>query len=154
MLDKKIDVLCKVANVFNKKNITWNLGASCMLYLRGITETFNDIDIIVSKEDVASVKELFIDYHLDEREPNSMYKTHTFLEYIIDDVEIDIMSGFTIVSENKDYYFPLKKGTLSESVVIKGEVIYLETIEKWLEYYTLMNRTNKVDLLRKYLANN
>lgn len=44
---KKLELLKEIASTFNQENITWNLGASCMLYLRGIVDTFDDLDIMV-----------------------------------------------------------------------------------------------------------
>lgn len=48
----KIEVLLNVSRCFEKENITWALGASSMLYLRGIVYTFNDIDIMADNEDI------------------------------------------------------------------------------------------------------
>jgi len=52
MMKNKIEVLLKIANLFNENAITWNVGASCMLYLRDVVEDFNDIDLMIHIDDV------------------------------------------------------------------------------------------------------
>ena len=33
--------------------------------------------------------------------PNSKYKTKSFMEFIIDSIDVDVMAGFSIVSDGK-----------------------------------------------------
>ena len=148
-MQKKLEVLKKVAKILNDNDITWNLGASCMLYLRGIVEMFDDIDIMVSEEDVLKVESLFSSFESTIKPPNNQYKTKRFIEYVIDGVDIDVMAGFIIVNKGKDYYFPLSKGTQSEKIILDGVSINLESAETWLRYYELMERKDKVILLKK-----
>ena len=104
----KLKLLSDIADQFNKENITWNLGASCMLYLRGIVESFDDIDFMVKISDIEKVKEIMSEYAIpDIRIPTSKYKTKYFLEYNIEGVDVDIMADFIIVKDNIDYFFPL-----------------------------------------------
>ena len=51
-LTEKIDVLKSISAKFNRAGITWSLGASMLLYFKGITTTVNDIDILVADENV------------------------------------------------------------------------------------------------------
>lgn len=123
-----------------------------MLYLRGITSSFNDIDIMVSEKDIAKVEEIMRKYGMaNKRYPNSKYKTKLFLEYDIDGIELDIMAGFIIVNKESDYYFPLKESDPYDEYILYGEVIKLATVKQWHKFYTLMERTDKVKLLRKYV---
>ena len=45
-LNKKIELLKKIALRFNDANITWALGASMLLYFKKITIEFHDIDLM------------------------------------------------------------------------------------------------------------
>ena len=56
--NKKILILRRIAHTFNEANITWALGASMLLYFKGITSEFRDIDIMVANEDITSAKEI------------------------------------------------------------------------------------------------
>ena len=58
-IDRKMNVLCKIAHALNKENVTWVVGASLLLYLKGIVNDFHDIDILVLEEDVPKVKQVF-----------------------------------------------------------------------------------------------
>ncbi len=148
----KIDILIKIAKQLNSSKITWVLGSSMMLYLRGVVKSFNDIDIIVNEEDVLKTKEVLAELgELLPRDKNAHYATKEFLEYDIAGVEVDIMSGFTIISKDKEYYFPLEKSKNYQSIILDGETIYLDTIDHWLQYYQLMERTDKVEIIKSYL---
>ncbi len=43
-IQKKIELLQKIAHRFNEANIEWALGASMLLYFKGIISEFHDID--------------------------------------------------------------------------------------------------------------
>lgn len=43
-VQKKIDLLKKIAHCFNEAGITWALGASMLLYFKGVVPDFHDID--------------------------------------------------------------------------------------------------------------
>lgn len=48
---EKLKLLEKIAYHFNKENVEWALGASMLLYIKGITTEFHDIDLMVSTDD-------------------------------------------------------------------------------------------------------
>lgn len=151
----KITVLLKIAQALNDEKVVWNLGGSCMLYFRTVLEAFNDIDIVVRETDIEAVKSLMAMFgekkirNFDER-----YKTRYFLQYQVDGVDIDIISGFTIVDQDEIHYFALNDNKNSDSVEINGINIYLEQLSVWLHYYKLMNRQDKVDLIESFIKNN
>ena len=91
-MNGKIFVLKKIAHILNENNITWALGASMMLYFRNVTDTFHDIDLMVCNEDAIKTKEILSSIGvLQPQNPNSKYQTKEFLEYVIDDVDVDVM---------------------------------------------------------------
>ena len=45
-IQKKIELLQKIAHRFNEANIEWALGASMLLYFKGILSEFHDIDSV------------------------------------------------------------------------------------------------------------
>lgn len=154
MESKKIALLTKIAKEFNDSSVTWNLGASGMLYLRGVVTAFDDLDIMVHLNDVDLVKKILSKYAKPSvKIPNEQYKTKVFLEYNIEGIDLDIMAGFTIVNQNQTHYFPLEKKEF-ETVIIDGVKIFLESIENWYTYYKLMNRDDKVLIIEQYLHKN
>lgn len=51
-LQKKMGVLQKMAAEFNKDDLLWAIGASLLLYFKGVTEMSHGIDIVVDEKDV------------------------------------------------------------------------------------------------------
>ena len=41
-LSHKLRVLCHIAEAFNAENITWAVGASLLMFLKGITNDYSD----------------------------------------------------------------------------------------------------------------
>ncbi|MEG0069862.1 hypothetical protein [Cetobacterium sp.] len=150
---EKIDVLLKVAKKLNTSNITWAIGASLLLYIKGITNEFNDIDIMVAESDVEKTKQILLSFgELQPKNPNEKYKTKCFMEFKINGIDFDIIAGFVIVKNNTEYYFPLKKNDIKEIICIHNTPLPLQSIEEWLLYYKLMDRIEKVEIIDKYLG--
>lgn len=100
--DKKIELLKEIARRFNTANITWALGASMLLYFKGITSTFHDIDLMISNEDVESVRKILSEMgELQSPNPNPKYKTKAFMEFVINSMDVDVMAGFAILNNEK-----------------------------------------------------
>ena len=55
-IQKKIELLQKIAHRFNEANIEWALGASMLLYFKGILSEFHDIDLMISVHDAEQVR--------------------------------------------------------------------------------------------------
>lgn len=154
IIQKKLNVLSMVAESLNKNNITWAIGASLLLYFKGIVHEFNDIDIIVDEKDVEKVKQILLSFgSLQPKNPNVQYKTKHFLEFKIDDVDFDIIAGFVIVCDNDEYYFPLQKSIIKDYININNVNIPLHSIREWRTYYKLMGRTEKVKMIDCFYQN-
>lgn len=147
-LQKKLNILSEIAAELNKKKVTWAVGASLLLYLKGIVTDFHDLDLIIVEEDVEAVQEVLLSFGtLQPCNPDAQYKTMHFLEFIADGVEIDVIAGFTIVSDGKEYYFPLEKDTVCDFSEINGVRIPLHSVSEWRYYYQLMGRHEKVNII-------
>ena len=57
--ESKLKILSEIAEELNKNHIKWALGASGLLYLKGIVDDFNDLDIFAVEDDVPKVVERF-----------------------------------------------------------------------------------------------
>lgn len=145
---KKLTLLSQIAKELNSRNITWAIGASMLLYFKGIVSEFHDIDIMVSEEEIDVVKEVLLSFGMiQETNLSETYKTKHFLEFIVDNVEIDVMAGFVIINEDKEHHFTLKKAHIKDFTEIKGIRIPLHSLEEWRTYYQLMGREEKVNLI-------
>ena len=54
--EEKIRLLKRIAHRLNEAQVEWCLGASMMLYFKGIVSEFHDIDLMISVNDVEVVK--------------------------------------------------------------------------------------------------
>lgn len=78
-LEKKLNVLTKIAHGLNERNVVWAVGASMLLYLRGIVDVFHDIDLMVCESDVEKLKEQLLPMGvLAPPKPDQQYKTRHF----------------------------------------------------------------------------
>lgn len=151
-INHKINMLVRIAKSFNQNHIRWNLGASCMLYLREITNEFHDIDLLIHEDDVQKVKEIMSSYPLIKKVTSPLkYRTKVFLNYEVEGVDIDLMARFSIVDQEKIYEFPLLLEDINEYILVNNEKIYLSSLETWLHYYKLMHRYEKVQMIEDYI---
>ncbi|MEI7883850.1 MAG: hypothetical protein WCI30_00695 [Clostridia bacterium] len=144
----KLTLLSQIAKELNNRNLTWAIGASMLLYFKGIVSEFQDIDIMVTEDEIAIVKEVLLAFgKLQAPKPNVSYKTKHFLEFQVNGVDIDIMAGFVILNEDQEHHFPLKKEHIQDFTELNGIRIPLQSLAEWRTYYQLMGRTEKVNLI-------
>ena len=146
--DDKLRVLGRIAALLNGADVTWAVGASAMLYFSGIVTDFHDIDIMVTADDAIRAKELLLTIGTLEP-PNqlSKYATKHFFEFIIDGVEVDIMGGFAIIQNGQTIDCSLTADKITSSVNVGGEKVPLQSPALWREYYALMGREQKVQII-------
>ena len=152
---EKLELLKGIAHRFNEAQIEWALGASLMLFLKGIVSEFHDIDLMVSVQDAERAKVILSEMGElcpPNPKPNPMYQTKTFLEFRIDSIEVDVMAGFAVVNEGRVFDCSLRENQVAEQVLLGTEVIPLQSPLLWCKYYRLMGRTEKADMIEKALA--
>lgn len=72
-------------------------------------------------------------------------------EYILDGVSIDIIARMILEKDHLEYYFPLIKDDIRDSIFLDGVDIKLQSINNWMLYYELMGRMDKVNLIDRYV---
>ena len=149
-MEAKVSVLVSLAKVLNINNIKWGVGASMLMYLKGINTAVNDIDIIIDINDLSKFLDI-IEYAQNKNEEESpKYPTEHFYELTIKNVDLDIMFNYKVNTDDGIYDYPFDKDEL-EIVHMKNTKVYLLSIEEWLKAYKAMGRTDKVLVLEKYL---
>ena len=154
-IDEKIELLKKIARRFNEFNVTWALGASMMLYLKGIAREFHDIDLMISNDDVEIVRIILSDMgeiKPANQNPNPMFHTKSFMEFTIDTIDVDVMAGFSIINDAKLFDYSLQKEQIVEKILLETELIPLQSPLLWCEYYRLMGRNEKVDMIERAVS--
>lgn len=148
----KLDVLVLLAKRLNDLHITWNIGSSTMLYLRGIVDHFNDIDIMIKEEDAYLVVETLLSMGvLQDQKASDRYQTTNFYEFVVEDVDIDVIAGYKIVSDGVVHYFPLEEKHIDTYVMMNDTSIPLASMHDWLLYYRLMKRKDKIEIIENHL---
>ncbi len=146
--EKKLKVLSDIAHVLNGKNVVWAVGASLLLYFKGKIDFFDDIDLMVSEDDVEKLKEQLLPMGLlAPSKPDKLYKTRHFLEFVIDGIDVDIIAGFVIVKDGNAFDCSLFPEQIEEYIQLNGETIPLQSLSDWRRYYALMGRTSKVEMI-------
>ena len=87
---EKIQLLLRIVHRLNEAGGEWALGASMLLYFKGITSDFHDIDLMVTDCDAECVRTILSEMgesFPSASIPNPMYRAKTFMEFFIDSVE-------------------------------------------------------------------
>mgnify|MGYP002348896486 CR=1 FL=1 len=145
----KLLVLKKIASCFNSSQITYALGGSLMLNLRGIQVDYHDIDLMVTLSGSLKADRLLqcLGTKLPKRN-NDDYTTEFFGEYVIDGVDVDLMAD--VSKENPFFVFSLEEKDIDTFFDLDGISIPLHSIKKWLELYKDIERNDKISLIEKY----
>lgn len=148
--------LIKIADLFNRNEVIWALGASMLLHYKGLIAKPNDIDLVVSLKDAEKADGLLCGEGL--RHPpysdDVHYSTKYFHEYLIDGREVDLMAGFAINHPGGAYEYKLDPAAL-ESFFVEDTEIPLCPMEDWFVIYMLMpGRENRVKSVEGYLKEN
>ena len=148
MTDKKKQTLSRIARCLNNANVTWALGASAMMSLRGIVETFNDIDIMVAEDDIDKAYDVISSIgELQPFKADDRFHTSCFYEFIVDDIDVDLISGFAIVSHGRIHQCALRIEEIDAIADVYGSDVPLHSLAVWKRYYSLMGRPDKVSVI-------
>lgn len=150
-MNEKLDVLIQIAQKLNEKQIPWRLGGSGMLYLRGLMDHFDDIDITIKAADFETVMNLFKTAEKLKKTANHQFKTKHFQTLVIDTVSVDIMADLVIVHRGNDFSFAFEDVAYDKQP-LANTTIYLASLETWLDFYKLMERYDKVALISAFLS--
>lgn len=151
-VNKKIHVLTQIGQAFNKHQIGWAVGGSLLLYLKGYVDAFNDLDIMVLEDDVLKAKEIIESWIQLETPPASEhFRSKYFFQCKLDGVDIDLVAGMKIVKDNQVHDCALRLEDIDETIMINEVKIPLHSIERWTYFYQLMDRHEKLDILKQVI---
>lgn len=149
-----LDILSYIGEKLNNENIVWGVGASVLLNYYGLIESKpNDIDILVDIKDIHKVEGVFNKIgKKKEQEETTIYSTRYFYEYIVKEIDIDIMAGLVINHITGKFEYNFDENSIVELQKIKGVDIPFNTLEDWYVIYQLIpNRESRVKRIEDYL---
>jgi hypothetical protein len=147
------DTLSYIGEKLNASGVIWAVGASILLNHYGLIENPNDIDILVDLNDIEKVDEILKSIgEKKTREKEKMYATKYFYEYVVNGVDVDVMSGLTINNEDSIFEYIFDESSISEIKNVNGVNIPLTSLEDWYVIYQLIpGREGKVKMIEDYL---
>jgi hypothetical protein len=145
-------VLEKLSREFEKEKVKYGIGASLLLKAWGLFDVANDIDIIVSYDDREGAIKVLEELGVEKDKKNlELYGTEFFKTYSIDGVDIDIMSNFTIKTDEGEYTYPFEDDSILRMKVLDCEDIPTMSLENWFVVYSLIMRDKKAEKIRSFL---
>ncbi|TSB45734.1 nucleotidyltransferase domain-containing protein [Alkalicoccobacillus porphyridii] len=148
-----LSLLSKLQNAFDEMNVTWAVGGSLMLQLRGLSTIPNDIDLLVTEEDAPKLIQQLnsIGTPLEMPKKQTVLTSSTFAKYDFDGVGVDVMVNFGVKHEKGTYICLLDHDSISDNPMTSGHAYPLSALEDWYVLYLLMpNRESKVALIEKH----
>ncbi|QUH24665.1 hypothetical protein [Serpentinicella alkaliphila] len=144
--------LIKIAKELNEKQILWALGGSLVLKHYNLVGAPKDIDIFVHEKDLDSViKVMETMGENTEVLGKGLYTTKYFYKYVVNNVNVDIMSGFGIRHEAGIFNYNFDETSIVDRIKYREVNIPLTSLEDWFVIYQLIpNRDEKVELIEQY----
>lgn len=150
------NTLSHIGEKLNCSNIAWAVGASILLNQFGLIDKPNDIDIFVDIKDIERADEILKSIGEKKNwERTATYSTKYFYEYIIDEIDVDVMAGFAVNHNSGVFEYTFDHDSISELKIINEISIPFTSLEDWYVIYQLIpNRETKVEMIEKYLLSN
>ena len=100
--EERKNCLLKLLKNFEEKEVIYGVGCSFNLFLRGIVDEFHDFDLIVEKESISTVKQIMenLGAKLVATGGNGYCESDVYLHYQLGRVDVDIISGFRVLTYN------------------------------------------------------
>lgn len=150
-MQQKFSALQKIARELNQGGITWGIGGSLLLYINGLSDQFEDIDLIVQDKDALAAQRLLIKHGpMQPKNPDERFRTRGFFEFIIDEVDIDLMSVLAIMNGEEETVIPFTEDDIERLEPFGVEQLPLMYLEDWYVIYLLIGRETKINLLEEH----
>ena len=158
-LERK-EVLLKIVDEFSKGNISWGLGCSANLFLRGIVDEFHDYDLIVDAKDVPKAKKIMenLKAKFIGTGGNGFCESDQYWHYQLGIVDIEIISGFRVRTYGSEYVYSYNPKEIDICTIYEENKITIPMIPMEAQYllYSMMEgwqlrRRFKRILIQEYL---
>lgn len=104
------ELLFRIVKSFESANITWAVGCSFALFLRGIVDDFHDFDILVANNDIEVAKKIMsntIKANLVATGGNGFCNSDDYGHWQISNCDIDLIAGFRVDTFSCSIYVPI-----------------------------------------------
>jgi len=105
-----LDALAKAAHELNRAGVVWALGASALMYVKGVVETFHDVDLLIQPEHMPAAHQAFVLAGATPKPPaapSTVYASTFFEEFSLDGVDFDLLGGVHHPAKRSDVPLPV-----------------------------------------------
>lgn len=149
--DHQRAVLRQLADRFNRRRIRWHVGASMLLFLKGVIDRAGDLDLLVHEEDYTLAHGILREMGSEKKVgPHPMFRSAYFSTFEVEGVGVDLMAAYTVHFAGGVFTYPFAQ-QYDEVVEDQGVSLYLAPLEFWLITYRAMgDPKGRVPLLWSY----
>lgn len=154
------EVFLKLDKSFKERNVKWAVGCSMDLFLRGLTDEFHDIDLIVARESIPMIEEIMekLGAKLTATGGNGFCESDVYLHYQIGRVDVDIISGFRVMTFNTQYYYSYNEEEIDWMEIEESKIPLISLEAMYILYYMMEGwqpkRKFKRRLIEKFFESN
>ena len=133
------EVFLELIQLFKENNVKWALGCSMNLFCRGLIDDFHDLDIIVDKCSIETIKKIMNDLGavLTETGGNGFCESDIYFHYQLGRVDVDIISGFRVVTFGTSYYYPFKENEIDVINTMQLTIPLISLEAMYILYYMM-----------------
>ena len=149
---KYLEILKTLYSRLNETDIIWVIGGSLALAFEGLDVKPRDIDLFTDKEGAYKIEKLFAEFLV--RNVSFSIKDNIRSHYgalNIFGIEVEIIGFIEFKSEDGTWHGREKLEEVTKFFEIENMKIPLMKIESQLRGYTNIGRTDKIELIEKWL---
>ena len=136
-------VLAYIVKALQQEQIRFGIGGSLLLAHHGLPVTPRDIDLVVALEDAERAVLLLSEMGtVVEQDETSLYATEVFQEFIIEGIDIDLMSGLRIRHDEGIFVYPFAE----QSIDSVGPP-FMALVDWYVIYQLIPGRDQKVTMI-------
>ena len=153
-MDEQLQVTLKdVAKRFNEANIAWGLGGSALLDFFRLDVQVQDLDLMVEACDFEEAVHILNRMGYEKpKEAHPKFKTAQFTTLIIDQSDVDIMSGLCVNWKGSWHTFEFTRAHVGSISSLDDVSVPLMRVEDWYVFYHWLERPDKISVI-EYDAN-
>lgn len=142
------EVVAYIVEPLQQDQIRFGIGGSLLLAHHGLPVTPRDIDVVVALEDVERAVQVLSEMGtLVEQDETSLYATQVFQEFIIEGIDIDLMSGLQIRHGEGVFIYPFDE----QSIDSTGRP-FMSLVDWYVIYQLIPGREQMVAMIEQYLT--
>lgn len=142
-------VLEKVVACLQQERIHFGIGGSLLLHHHGLPVTPRDIDLVVALADAERAVLLLSEMGtVVEQDETSLYATEVFQEFMIEGIDLDLMSGLQIRHDEEIFIYPFAEQT----IINETGLPFMSLVDWYVIYQLIPGREQKVVMIEHCLA--